>query len=922
MRETAAPKGERLLIGRDTELAVLIAALDGARVRSCGVVLEGDPGIGKSALIARTVQGARAGGHRVLVAMPTRVESPFAFAALADLLRDVDLSALHTAPARILEVALGQRPTDGAPPSVSELGFAVVSVIESIVSAGEQVLFVIDDAQWMDSASRQVVAFALRRLPAVGVCALLGWRTEHETPDHGFGGPGFERRRLQPLPAATIEQIVHTAVDPPLAGHLVDRVVEVSGGNPLMAIEFARATSEAVVHVGQPLPVPAPLMPLLTTRFQALPAPTVAALAAIAMLTRPTVDILSRLGHLADLAAAERAGVIAVSGRQITFRHPLYAAVAEDLMTATERLVLHGALADVTDGTERFLHLALAATRPDAALAAALTDAAQRDVARGAAAGAAEIALLALAVTPDDDALRWDRMLLTGDVLFRAGRTEEAVAQISAVHTLADSATHRARALLAWSTIEFSRSADAEVAARLARRCLDETDDPKLLAEAHGILARVDYIDFVEAAEHAAQALAIVETGDAQPAELARALVASAGTAFSAGGGVDRAMLEQAMALEPAGEVLSEDSAFATLAAILKYSDELDESLQMFEQLLQRADPGSLPYALGHLPQLHLWAGRWQEAERCALRHLQLADRSQQDSQREAARYNLAVIAAHRGETADAEPVARRLFEQGAAEDVPWTERLGAGLLGLIAMSDGDAVAAVEHFGRYDELGERMRLLEPGYSRFHGDLVEALVATGDIARAVAVLDRVGERAVRCGRVSSLAAVSRGRALVAAHSGDDDAALAAARQAVEIVAPTALVFDHSRALLTLGVVARRAKERGTARAALGQALAQFDQMGALSLAERCRRELGRVSGRTAVPSGLTTLTATEASVAQHAAAGHTTRQIAAAMFISVKTVEANLTRVYRKLGITNRAQLANHFSAATERPAGE
>ncbi len=904
-----------MIVGRQLELDRITASIDRMRVTSGAIVIDGPPGIGKTVVLDAAVAHARALGVWVISSRPTRAETRLAFAALSDLLVGADLTTLPPAQRRLLEIVLGREANDGPPPQINELGAAVLGLIEAWTVDGSCLMVAIDDLQWMDATTRDVVSYVMRRLPVARVLVLCSVRAGEPAADpEGLDVPEAERITLQPLTPPAVEALLRQSVASRLPVHILDRVVAVSGGNPFFAIEFGRAMTDAVTHPGRPLPMPASLTALVAGRFRSLPGDTLEVLAAIALLARPSLAELADLELIDAIGPAEAAGIIEIRGRQIAFVHPLLAAAAHDAVPGTQRLALHRRLAEVTHGTERCIHLALGSARPDAGIAAELTLAVGVEVSRGATAEAADLVMLAIDATPADDPLRWDRMLLSGEVLFRAGRTEEAMAQLALARDSA-SPLVRPRALLALATIEYSHSDDSEAAATLAREVLESTDDPDLLAEAHTVLSRVLYTDFVGAAEHADAALAIIRAREAPaPLALAQALNASAAARFLAGQGLDRAAFDQAIELERGSSVPLADSAFGSLAALLKYADELDESRTMLESITERADVGSLPYALGHLPQLHLWTGRWDEAQRCAQHHLDFAERTQQESQTYAARFNLAVVAAHRGDVSQAEPLGRALYDEGHARGIPWTERNGAALLGFVAMTVGDAGAAADFFARYDSLGELMRLHEPGYARFHGDYVEALVAIGEIDRAVEVLDRHQERAERTRRVSAIATVQRGRALVAAHEGHRDDAFAAAHAAVATLNGTPLIYDSTRALLTLGIVARRFKERGVARDALTAALLAFERMGAASLAERARRELDRVGGRSSAPAaGLAELTATESSVAELAASGQTTRQIADTLFISAKTVEANLTRVYRKLGVANRAQLANRIA---------
>ena len=906
------------MFGRDREIGQIVELIDSVHQTSRTVVIEGPPGIGKSALLRKALDHANSRGCTVAMTRPTPADSTMGFAALADLLRRADLTPLPEASQQVLERALGLRTPTGEPPTPSQLGQAMLHLLDARMPDQPPLIVVIDDWQWVDVATRQLLTFIARRLPPAGVCLIATQRAAAEPVDEFRDAT---RLTLAALDREAIEQIVRGSLTSPTPDHLVDRLVAAADGNPMFAIELGRAVASLAVRPGQPLPLPPSLSAAIADRVRPLPPATVEALAAVAMLARPTLETMADLEMMDALLPAELADIIEIDGRAISFTHPLLASASHDASPATRRLALRARLAAVTTGIERSIHLALGSTHPDAGVAAALTAAAVEAVSRGASAEAADLALLALEATPADDESRSERLLVAGDALFRAGRTKDAIARL---HELGDATTDaavRAKALLALATIEYERSDDAETAAQLARDVLHATDDPDLLAEAHTILSFVLYTDFVEAAEHADAALDIVRSRpEPDPLQLAKALNAAASARFLAGEGLDRAAFDQAIELERGSTVPAADSAFGALAALLKYADELAESQRMLESLTERADAGSLPFALGHLPQIHLWAGRWDEAARCARRHLDHAVRTEQEAQANAARFNLAIVAAYRGDVAQAEEIGRALFTDGRDNDVPWTERNGAALLGFAAMSTNNPAGAVTLFSRYDELGESIGLREPGYHRFHADYVEALVATGDEARATEVLDRLETRAVRTGRISALAAARRGRALVAAHRGARDQAFDNATAAVTLLDATPHVYERARALLTLGLVARRFKDRGFGRRALSEALGEFERMGAASLAERTRRELDRVAGRTS--SGLddiSSLTATEARVAERAAAGDTTRQIADALFISTKTVEANLTRIYRKLGVVNRAQLSTRLGERTILP---
>lgn len=907
------------VVGRDGEIAHLRRVLDAAATRSQRLLVVGEPGIGKTTLLDRIVSDARAAGHRVLGARPARVERRLPFAVLADLVGAMDLDVVSSGWRQALHVALGRVVTDMPPPPPHHVGMALVELLRHAIADGRRLTIVIDDVQWIDHASRGPLEFALRRLPPAGVTVLLAMRVERDGPAGGGLVPLDEIVRLGPLPPEATEVLVRSAVPAGLSPHAIARIADTAQGNPMFAIEFARSANDSLAEPGRPLPVPPSLASITASRLASLPEATRQALALVSMLARPTVDTLTELGILDHVRAAEVAGVIMLNNRTIRFTHPVLAAAAYDATTGTDRIVLHRRLAGVTHGTEQLIHRALAATSIDGALADELVAAAWRENARGATHEAADIGALALGLGDPEDAGHWRRAVSIGELFFRSGRTDESCVLLEQVEQRTTDADVRSKALLVLATIEYSRSADSEVAAGWARSCLSIATDVTTRIEAHAILARCDYLDFADAVRHAEAALHLLaEQPTTDRALHASVLTAAAAARFSAGLGLDRHGLDRAIELERDAHGIGADSAFATLAALLKYTDDIDTSIEMFDRLAADTDPASVPYALGHLPQLHVWRGDLDAAASTAARGRRLALEAQQGWQVETADFNLALVDAMRGRFAPARDTAHRLADVGRAGGVPWTERMGEALLGLVAMCCDDLDGAVRHFVRYDELGEQMRLHEPGYHRLFGDYIEALVLAGERSRADEAIERVGARADRTGRVSAQSMVARGQALCAMRDDDLDVAVAHARRAVDLLAPTALAYEVARARLVLGSVARRAQQRSLARDALDRAIATFDMMSAQPFADRARHERQRISGRARRDDDPASLTAAEAAVASLAAAGRTTRQIADTMHVSAKTVESHLTRVYRKLGVANRAQLATRL--ASSRPA--
>ncbi|MEQ1703192.1 MAG: LuxR C-terminal-related transcriptional regulator, partial [Ilumatobacteraceae bacterium] len=551
-------------------------------------------------------------------------------------------------------------------------------------------------------------------------------------------------------------------------------------------------------------------------------------------------------------------------------------------------------------------HAAHAAEGHDGSLAARLSAHAADLAARGAGEQAAEFAVFAANLSPVDDPAHHERHIEAARLAFQRGEADLASQMLSRVDDIDAPPSGKVRELLVRATVQFSLGS-ADQARRHALEALGHCTTDGERVEVHSILARVSYDNFDESTRQATIAMELAERCEVPPLVLASVLAARAGEAFMAGHGLDREMFERAIALERDTVQFSANSAYSSFAVLLKIADELDESRAMLLSVLaHNDDDGALPFVLSHLPQLELWTGNWDAAEEYAQQHLDAALRTGQHDQAVQARSNLALIDIYRGEVTTAAVLAEDIRCAGREGSDAWTERSGLGLLGQIAMAEGDAERAVTIFHRWRDLADQMALRDPGYKRMEGDLIEALLATGRLAEAAANATAMQQTADRLARPTALAGAARARALVAAANGDRPTAVTLAQAAVDGYAATPMVVEHARSLLTLGQIHRRFKEKAPARAALEQALVVFDRLGAERLAERTRQDLARIGLRT---SGGTALTETELRVARLAATGRTVRQVGDELFISPKTVEANLTRVYRKLGISGRAELA-------------
>jgi DNA-binding NarL/FixJ family response regulator len=429
-------------------------------------------------------------------------------------------------------------------------------------------------------------------------------------------------------------------------------------------------------------------------------------------------------------------------------------------------------------------------------------------------------------------------------------------------------------------------------------------------------------VDIGTAITHANRAVALLEQiDDPDPSLLVTALGTAAGMRFRAGDGLDRDAFERIIEMErvrPRRRL--PDRVDAGYAALLKYADHLPEAQERMLALLDEAevsgDLEAIAYVLGHLPQIALWQGRLTDAQAYAERHLTLCEQAgMMDAS--TGRYNLGLALAYRGRHDDAVTLLTRTIEDKTADD--WALQRGLGGLGYTALASGDAALAVEYLSEWHELLRAMHFREPGYSRSHLDFVEALVATGRIARAQEFLDELDDQVRTSGRQSAAAIAITGRALIHAARGDIGSAVEAIYGALAYYDASPFRFDHARTRLIAGRILWRGRARRKARDLVASATDDFTAFGAAAWAERGASELTRMKLPAAAPAHLTE---TEQRIADLAAGGMTNRAIAERLFLATKTVEANIARIYRKLGIHTRAELGARVGRSPQEPAAD
>ena len=906
------------IVGRDEELGFIEAFLARPAGGPAGLVLEGAAGIGKSTLWSVGVAAARA-RFRVLSSRPGEVEQGLPNVALSDLLEgvlDEVRPALSAPRRRALEAALlveeASQPVDPR-----TLAAAVRSALEVLAAEGPIVLAV-DDVQWLDPSSESALAFALRRLDDASVLLLLARRLGDEaTPSalvDALESDRMSRMDVRPLSVGATHRLVQLRLGRTLRRPTLLRLHETSGGNPFYALELARLV-RAEVDPMQPLRVPDTLESLVRRRLDRLPKRTRRALMHVSALAQASREVLKAAGiSEEELEPAVAAHVLEVEDDSIRFTHPLLASVTYQHLSVVERRRVHTRLAAVVaDPIARARHLALAAEGADAGVAAVLEDASAEATVRGAAPVAAELAEFALRLTPvaaEDDHCR--RTITAARAHLACGdghHAERLVRGLLAAVGLPDSA--RVEALVLLGEFE-ARSYDFARAIELLREAVSLSTDAAVQCSIHAWLARLVWTTagLPAARQHAHSALTLAEQIDDDSVR-ARALAAAAIVHSLAGEPDALALARNAHRLSPAVSYAShidfESEPSFSLACVLVWSGRHDEARPLLEDLERELSErnelmGSV--VLTSLSIVELRAGRLSLAADYGERaHAIFVDYGVDADGDSPASVWLALAGAYRGDL----DAAREIGERYGS----FLERR------RISPQDAVAVAGVSYFWRGHLREARARLAsaeqaasavgarEPMRYWWRAEYVDCLLELDQIDETAALLDTWEADAAPLGREWVLAQVTRGRGLIAAARGDVAAALPLLEQAVLQHEEVGDTYGRARALLGLGIIRRRARQKRAAREAIEAAISEFEAIGAAGWAEKGRSELARVGGRTRVRG----FTPAERRVAELAAAGKTNREVAAALFLSERTVEGHLSHIYAKLGIRSRTELA-------------
>jgi DNA-binding CsgD family transcriptional regulator len=923
-RATAEQAYSAGVIGRAAELSAVEACLDGLATGSVSLILEGEAGIGKTTVWLAAVERAQARSLRVLMCRPVEAETPMSFAALLDLFEavtDSDLAELPAPQRRALEIVLLRSDPGGERIDQRTVSVAVLSLLR-VLAKKSPVVVAIDDAQWLDVSSAAALRFALRRITTERVGLVASVRTVENIPPVDLGvSPAVTR--LEGFAAAVIDDVVCARLGRRLPGPMLAAVSERSAGNPFNALEMART----VIDAGRwdsvdGLPLPRDVQELVRTRLDRLPPDVLATVRTVGALSDPSVEqVLAAIDSPAALDSAVDLGVVRMEGRTIRLDHPLLGSVAYASASTTERRRLHRHLADVVDDVEqRARHLALAATGPDNAVAGQLDAAAHAARRRGASASAAEFWLSAARLTTTAHAeIGYRRQVEAATDLATVGesvRAKELLREV--ISSLAPGRERAAAALKLAEVLADEMVAGDEVMTVMAQVLEDTTDDDHdVRARLHAIHAWVSMTrgELDQAMHHANTAAEFAAlTGDDRT--LAIGLASALWVHSFQGQGVREDLIARGEAIEAAQGPIRplNKSPMYRAGWVLSWNDRIDEGRPRLERSYRLArdlgDEPSLALSLTHLVDLECRAGNWARADAYADEGMAIASTLGHGSARASLLTRRGLVDSLYGRVDEARTVLKEALEL--------SQRLGNRMfiisalqgLGFLEWSLGHAAEADSHLAEVLPSPERLPLRDPGGWWWAWSRIDALATLGRYEETEGFCACLEELGNRLDRPWALSTAARGRALIASGQGDLDAAESAITTALLQHERLGYPLDLGRTVLVKGMIERRTRRYAAARETLNQALAIFNRLGATLWAERTTEEAGRIGGRARSAGELSDQ---ERRVVDLTVVGHTNREIAAELYVSVRAVEKALTSVYRKLGVRSRAQLINKIT---------
>ncbi len=893
------------VVGRESERAridVFTAALDEG---SSALSVRGESGIGKTTLWRYGVERCRRAGFNVLVTRPAEEEMPLALGGLVDLFERVPIDA----------GALG----DDDDPLVR--GRAVLDALRRLAE-GRPTVVAIDDVHWLDSASARALRYAFRRLEVepIGLLTALrpGTGGEERLATASSLPPGrSETLDLGPLSLGALRRVLRAQVES-ISRPALRRIHEVSGGNPLYAIELARslAADERLSRTGVSLPLPESLQAAIAQRLARMPAGPVPLLETVSALGSTSVKELGATLGDVDVEgllrlAVEHGFLVVDEGLAVRFSHPLVGSAVYGRMSPFARRELHAHLAKLAvEPDVQARHLALSTEGANAGIAQLLEDAADRAGRRGASDLAAEFIGHSLRLTPEaavDDARR--RALGEVEHLAAAGEVSRAVSLADGLVARLLPGPGRAEALVQLAQLEDD---DLQRSEGLLLRALEDAREDVLLRgrvlERLGWLRGVFLGDLRSGIGCGYEAVTIADEAGDQGLQM----LAGAGLAFMEGfAGIPQPeRMQRAVALEEAiGRPVLWAGPRALRGKHLLWSGDLDRATELFEAALADAlnsrNERLRSYRLYDLALANCAAGNLQAADELAKQGLESAQDAEDRHVEGWLLYPVALVHAWLGRADEARDAAGRRLEWALRRgERPGIARARS-VLGLLALSEGDVEAAVRELSTTVRLLDEMGVGHPGAIPALPDAVEALASAFDPDSARPLLERLVRQGAAVDSPWASAAAERCRGVVLLAEGDPQAAVAPLEASAAAFDRLGYRPDAARATLGLGRALLRCGHRSRAAEAIADARGRFSDLGAALWEARAVAELERVAPGRAVGE----LTATERRIAGLVADGRKNREIGQELFMSLATVEAHLTRIYRKLEIRSRSELA-------------
>ena len=899
--------------GRQEESAQLRSVADSVISSSTAAlaVVTGEAGIGKTTLVDVFVDHLRSTGFTVLRTSGSAAEAPLTWAGLHALLHDAarrNVADLPEPQSEAVRSALGLANTALDPGLVAA---GVAGTIRTL-AAESPVAIIIDDLHWLDAATAGVTAFAVRATSDLPVLTVLAHRPQVPVPLDGerlLAVDRITKISLGGLSAAGVHRVVFESSGIALRRPDLIRLRELTGGNPLFTVEVSRLMATGA-SMDQALRAPT-LQETIAIRIAALPDATRRVLEAVALLASPTVDVVGAAlpdGSVdAVLVDAEDAGVVAVRGRDIHFTHPLLRAAVLDRLGGVRRLALTRALSDlVTDADERAVLLGAATLTPDETIAIALTEAGERAAAKGVLGLATERFQRAVELT-SDPAARFTRLMRLARTTIDNGDARGAIAPAEEAARLAENPAEATDASIV-AVEAIANSHGLQAAEDRANELLERiAGHVALEARTLELIGRVQLFNDLRAADQtvARAVVAAQQSGDA-------ALV----TATTILQGVVHFLRGLPVDLDPLRDIATGPNASKgakhRLLELLTWSDLVGEGIPLARRNLADAEArGHQIDGFNARDQLAdcLWrAGQWNDAiaERRWCNELGMVlDCKYQGNAYEA---DNAVTFAALGDHAEAERLLASSLDDPSRVGIQQVQCDSKA--GFVMLAQQRWAEAAEWLRSARTSAAIMAYEDLGGIAFRADLVEALVHLGEIDEARDVAQEHRRLAERSRLTRGLAESSRGAGLVLAAQGDHAGALGHLEEALGHHERMEVPFEHARTLLALGGVLRRAGRRAQAAERLGQADEIFASLGSKPWQARVADERQRLGTKRV---DALTLTATELRVAELAVGGRTNVEIAAELVVSLRTVESNLTRVYRKLGVRSRTEMASKLA---------